>query len=76
MIRIIIIQELVLKLLITLSQVVLATIDLNRAELQYLADHLLPEECRRLVAAAHFKSDSLPNILAQAGICTSVMFAL
>ncbi|RZC41116.1 L-xylulose reductase, partial [Asbolus verrucosus] len=44
----------------------LATIDLNFAELEYLADHLLPEECRRLVAAAHFKSYMEPNFLDQA----------
>ncbi|KYB25994.1 hypothetical protein TcasGA2_TC034023 [Tribolium castaneum] len=45
---------------------VLATLDLNFAELKYLSDHLLPEECRRLVAAAHFKSYMLPNELWQA----------
>ncbi|KAJ8948438.1 hypothetical protein NQ318_007961, partial [Aromia moschata] len=42
------------------------TIDLNTAELQYLADHLTPEECRRLIAAAHFKSYQEPNALDQA----------
>ncbi|XP_066253373.1 uncharacterized protein [Euwallacea similis] len=42
------------------------TIDLNSAELQYLADHLTPEECRKLVAAAHFQSFDQPNALDQA----------
>ncbi|XP_044272649.1 uncharacterized protein LOC123016362 [Tribolium madens] len=45
---------------------VLGTLDLNFAELKYLSDHLLPEECRRLVAAAHFKSYMMPNELWQA----------
>lgn len=44
-----------------------ATIDINASELQYLADHLTPEECRRLVAAAHFQSFEEPNALDQAG---------
>ncbi|KAJ8935100.1 hypothetical protein NQ314_012996, partial [Rhamnusium bicolor] len=39
---------------------------LNVAELQYLADHLTPEECRRLIAAAHFKTYEAPNALDQA----------
>ncbi|XP_066137844.1 uncharacterized protein [Euwallacea fornicatus] len=43
------------------------TIDLNAAELQYLADHLTPEECRKLVAAAHFQGFDQPNALDQAG---------
>lgn len=43
------------------------TIDLNAGVLQYLADHLTPEECRTLVAAAHFKSYERPNALDQAG---------
>ncbi|XP_066137845.1 uncharacterized protein [Euwallacea fornicatus] len=42
------------------------TIDLNAAELQYLADHLTPEECRKLVAAAHFQGFDQPNALDQA----------
>lgn len=46
---------------------VLCTIDLNAAELQYLADHLTHEECRKLVAAAHLKGYQEPNILDQAG---------
>lgn len=43
------------------------TIDINGAELQYLADHLTLEECRKLVAAAHFKTYEVPNALDQAG---------
>lgn len=43
-----------------------ATIDVNIAELRYLADHLTPLECRRLVAALHFKSFNIPNSLDQA----------
>ncbi|XP_050298582.1 uncharacterized protein LOC126737645 isoform X2 [Anthonomus grandis grandis] len=43
-----------------------ATIDINSAELQYLADHLTTEECRRLVAAAHFQAYEQPNALDQA----------
>nr|CAI5866856.1 unnamed protein product [Callosobruchus analis] len=42
------------------------TIDINAVELQYLADHLTEEECRRLVAAAHFKTYEVPNPLDQA----------
>ncbi|KAK5640809.1 hypothetical protein RI129_009356 [Pyrocoelia pectoralis] len=40
-----------------------ATIDLNLAELQYLADHLHAEECRRLVASLHFNSYNTPKAL-------------
>lgn len=43
------------------------TIDLNLPELEYLADHLHPEECRRLTAALHFNSYQQPNALDQAG---------
>ncbi|XP_060523175.1 uncharacterized protein LOC132700074 [Cylas formicarius] len=43
-----------------------ATVDLNAAQLQYLANHLTPEECRRLVASAHFKIIQAPKILDQA----------
>lgn len=43
------------------------TIDLNAAELQYLADHLTREECRQLVAAAHLKGYEESNILDQVG---------
>lgn len=46
---------------------VFGTIDINIAELQYLADHLTPEECRRLVAAAHFPNFEQPNALEQSG---------
>ncbi|KAJ8979982.1 hypothetical protein NQ317_013731, partial [Molorchus minor] len=42
------------------------TIDLNAAELQYIGDHLTPEECRRLLAAAHYKVYLEPNALDQA----------
>ncbi|KAG5896210.1 hypothetical protein JTB14_009712 [Gonioctena quinquepunctata] len=61
----------VMSLLITLLTMNLIrytkpTIDLNSAELQYLADHLTIEECRRLVAAAHFKFYQEPNSLDQA----------
>ncbi|XP_025836455.1 uncharacterized protein LOC112906479 [Agrilus planipennis] len=40
-----------------------STIDLNLPELQYLADHLHKEECKRLVAALHFKSYDKPCLL-------------
>lgn len=43
-----------------------STIDINAGELQYIADHLTLEECRTLVAAAHFKSYEKPNALDQA----------
>ncbi|XP_044766759.1 uncharacterized protein LOC123322805 [Coccinella septempunctata] len=43
-----------------------ATIDINIPELHYLADHLTSEECRKLVAAAHFKNYELPNALSEA----------
>lgn len=43
------------------------TVDLNLPELQYLADHLRPDECRFLVASLHFKSYEKPNALEQAG---------
>lgn len=57
----------VMKMLIFFPANIFATIDLNFAELEYLSDHLLPEECRRLVAAAHFQSYNEPNFLPQAG---------
>ncbi|XP_018563383.1 uncharacterized protein LOC108905091 [Anoplophora glabripennis] len=44
---------------------VFCTVDLNAAELQYLADHLTREECRQLVAAAHLKGYEEPPILDQ-----------
>lgn len=44
-----------------------ATVDVNLSELEYLADHLHSEECRRLVAALHFKGYEKPNALDQAG---------
>ncbi|KAJ3655503.1 hypothetical protein Zmor_014631 [Zophobas morio] len=55
-----------MKLVLFLVPPILATIDLNFAELEYLASHLLPEECRRLVAAAHFKAYMMPNAVGQA----------
>lgn len=45
---------------------------MNLSELQYLADHLSPEECRRLFASIHFKSYEEPNALDQAGKITSL----
>ncbi|CAH0564152.1 unnamed protein product [Brassicogethes aeneus] len=45
---------------------VYTTIDLNESELIYLANHLSIEECRKLVAYAHYKSFDLPNELDQA----------
>ncbi|VEN36582.1 unnamed protein product [Callosobruchus maculatus] len=53
-------------LLLHLGLTYYCTIDINAVELQYLADHLTEEECRRLVAAAHFKSYEVPNPLDQA----------
>ncbi|KAF2894508.1 hypothetical protein ILUMI_11669 [Ignelater luminosus] len=47
-------------------QFIFCTVDLNLPELQYLADHLRPDECRFLVAALHFKSYEQPNALEQA----------
>lgn len=59
------------KLLLVFSHLwfslVLSTLDLNFGELEYLADHLLPEECRKLIAAAYFKSYNIPNSVGQAG---------
>lgn len=43
-----------------------ATIDINLSELQHIADHLHPDECRRLVASLHFNSYEEPNSLDQA----------
>ncbi|KAJ8923032.1 hypothetical protein NQ315_001580 [Exocentrus adspersus] len=48
------------------AKLILSTIDMNAAELQYLADHLTAEECRKLVAAAHLKGFEDPKILDQA----------
>lgn len=52
---------------LNLFQNIYLTIDLNAAQLQYLADHLTPEECRTLIAAAHFESYEKPKVLDQAG---------
>uniref|UniRef100_A0A6P7GVZ1 Uncharacterized protein LOC114341402 n=1 Tax=Diabrotica virgifera virgifera TaxID=50390 RepID=A0A6P7GVZ1_DIAVI len=53
-------------LLVSIFKNVIPTIDLNAAELQYLADHLTKEECRKLIAAAHFHSYEEPAVLGQA----------
>ncbi|GLV34865.1 hypothetical protein CBL_09345 [Carabus blaptoides fortunei] len=51
-------------LIIMLSlHITTCTVDVNMPELQYLADHLQPNECRRLVAALHFKSYNQLNAL-------------
>ena len=42
------------------------TIDINLKELQYLADHLTGEECRRLFASLYFDSYDLPVDLSDA----------
>ncbi|KAB0800031.1 hypothetical protein PPYR_07911 [Photinus pyralis] len=52
-----------LLLIFTYNYLSWATIDLNIAEFQYLADHLHPEECRRLVASLHFSSYKEPKAL-------------
>lgn len=43
------------------------TIDVNLSELEYLAAHLEPAECRRLVAALHYDDYELPKSLDGAG---------
>ena len=48
---------------------VFSTIDVNLSELEYLAAHLEPRECRRLVAALHYHSYELPESLVEAGKC-------
>ena len=53
--------------LIMKSVLIFCTIDVNLAELEYLAAHLDPYECRRLVAALHYTSYELPKSLAGAG---------
>ncbi|XP_015109798.1 uncharacterized protein LOC107036372 [Diachasma alloeum] len=45
---------------------VFCTIDINLSELEYLAAHLDPFECRRLVAALHYKTYELPENIAGA----------
>lgn len=47
-----------------------ATIDVNLAELEYLAARLDSRECRRLVAALHYDSYELPESLVGAGAYT------
>lgn len=48
---------LVLYLLISFKE---CTIDINIRQLQYLADHMSAEECRRLFASLYFDSDDIP----------------
>ncbi|XP_048507542.1 uncharacterized protein LOC125500142 [Athalia rosae] len=45
---------------------VFCTIDVNLSELEYLAGHLNPSECRRLVAALHYMTFELPESIAGA----------
>ncbi|XP_017780795.1 PREDICTED: uncharacterized protein LOC108565718 [Nicrophorus vespilloides] len=45
---------------------ILATVDINLAQFQYLADHLTSIECRKLVASLHFDSFELPGALDKA----------
>ncbi|XP_034937326.1 uncharacterized protein [Chelonus insularis] len=49
-----------IKILLTIVEV-FSTIDVNIGELQYLAIHLDPYECRRLIAALHYTSYDLPK---------------
>lgn len=49
------------------------TIDVNLPELEYLAAHLSPSECRHLVAALHYKTFELPRSLEAVGM-TFVFF--
>lgn len=58
---------------VNMVRVVFSTIDLNLSELEYLADHLHPEECRKLTASLHFKSYMEPNALDQAGKCKNLI---
>lgn len=62
-----------LSIAIYLLKNVSSTIDMNAAEFQYIADHLTPEECRTLVAAAQFQNYENSNVLDQAGICSSLL---
>ncbi|XP_045463443.1 uncharacterized protein LOC123673066 [Harmonia axyridis] len=59
-------KTLIVSLIQLCRYVCFATIDINIPELHYLADHLTSEECRKLVAAAHFKNYELPNALSEA----------
>lgn len=43
------------------------TIDINMAELEYLAGHLDPAECRRLVVALHYNTYDLPQSMSGGG---------
>lgn len=53
--------------LIMNSVSIFCTIDVNLSELEYLAAHLDPVECHRLIAALHYTSYELPKSLAGAG---------
>lgn len=46
---------------------IFSTIDITLAEYNYLANHLHPEECRKLIAALYFNSYNKPNSLDEAG---------
>ncbi|XP_033213914.1 uncharacterized protein LOC117170980 [Belonocnema kinseyi] len=48
------------------SVLIFCTIDVNLSELEYLAAHLDPFECHRLIAALHYTSYELPKSLAGA----------
>lgn len=43
------------------------TVDVSLPQFRYLADHLQPAECRRLLAALHYTSYNKPNALDDAG---------
>lgn len=53
--------------LITYPFLISCTIDINLSELEYIASHLDPFECRRLIAALHYNSYELPKSLSGAG---------
>ncbi|KAJ8682303.1 hypothetical protein QAD02_018095 [Eretmocerus hayati] len=48
------------------KSMVRATVDINLSEFRYLANHLKPFECRRLVAALHYDTYELPEDLDEA----------
>lgn len=58
-------------IVILLRYDVLATIDVNLNELEYLAARLNHFECRRLIAALHYTTYELPRDLAGAGKSTN-----
>lgn len=49
------------------------TVDINLSEFEYLADHLTPEECRKLVALLHYHTFDVPKQLAAAGLLNFLM---